>query len=271
MFARLIAVIGAGLFGPLVAWGVSAEPDGKAPAVNPPPAAAAQPAAQPATAPAAAEATQAETPKAGQPPMKVKTKRIPFLGTATIQATSQQRSEAGLADGVGLAVQYVIEDSPAHQAGLEIGDVLHMLNDQILVNDPQFRVLLRNMRPGDDIQLTLRRHGKTQVVPVRLGEREVPMGDVPARELLQWLLQPSLDGPAGDAPGFVGNYEDNEHLLLLSTGAEGKHLVAKTKQGKVLFDGLINTPEQRGGVPESIRAKLERLETPPKPKTSDAH
>ncbi len=40
----------------------------------------------------------------------------------------------------------------------------------------------------------------------------------------------------------------------------GKHLTAKDRNGKILFDGPIDTEEQRAAMPEDIREKLEKLE-----------
>jgi hypothetical protein len=68
------------------------------------------------------------------------------------------------------------------------------------------------------------------------------------------------------AAGFSANYEDGEHVLALSLGENGKHLLVKDKKGAVLFDGPVETPEQRKAVPAAVQAKLRQLETPPKPK-----
>ncbi len=197
----------------------------------------------------------------------VKTQRVPFLGTATTQLPPERRAETGLPEGVGLLVRHVLSGSPAEAAGLRRDDVLHKLDDQILFNDPQFRALLRLHRPGDTITLTFIRQGKPHTVTVRLDVREVPVGDVPAGELLQWLLRGTPRLPASRlASAFTANYEDDEHVLMLSSDQSGRRLLAKNRQGEVLFDGAVDTAEQRSALPEAIREKLKRLETPPKTK-----
>ena len=209
--------------------------------------------------------TEAAKPADGEQP--VKTQRVPFLGSATKEATPQQRAEAGLPAGVGLVVQHVLSGSPAEAAGLARGDVLHKLNDQILINDPQFRVLLRMVRPGEEVQFAYVRQGKSHTATAHLSEREVPVGEVPAGELLQWLLRPTGRSlPPEMATALSASYEDSEHVLVLSSDESGRHLLAKDKQGAVLFDGPIDTPEQRKAVPEVLRPKLSQLESPPKPK-----
>ena len=201
----------------------------------------------------------------GVPKNDMPTQLVPFLGTATKQATPEERTRAGLPDGVGLSVHHVLAGSPADQAGMRALDVLHKLNDQILINDPQFRVLLRIFKPGDEIRLTVLRGSQRRTVTVRLGKRRVPVGEVPARELLRWMLMPA-DGAAADALGFSASYEDDQHRLILSCDAQGKRLEVRDKQGKVLFEGPVDTPQERRLVPQSVRAKLKTMETPPEPR-----
>jgi hypothetical protein len=212
-----------------------------------------------AAAPSQPPATRDEAPQ---------TRVVPFLGTATIEATPRQRAAAGLPEGIGLAVEHVLEGSPADLSGLKPKDVLHKLGDQILVNDPQFRVLLRTFRPGDEVRLTVLRDGQPRPVSVRLGERRVPVGDVPARELMRWMLMPPDAGTVTGLLEFTANYEDDRHVLVLACDAQGKRLLVKDKQGKTLFDGPVNTEAQRQSVPEVVRAKLKVLETPPKNRPS---
>lgn len=200
------------------------------------------------------------------PKSDMPTQLVPFLGTATKQATPEERTRVGLPDGVGLSVHHVLAGSPADRAGMRALDVLHKLNDQILVNDPQFRVLLRTFQPGDEIRVTVLRGSQRRMVTVRLGKRRVPVGDVPARELLRWMLMPAGEGAAADAVGFSASYEDDQHVLILSCDALGKRLEVRDKQGKLLFEGPVDTPQERRLVPEGVRAKLKSMETPPEPR-----
>lgn len=222
--------------------------------------------------PATAAVLAAAEPAAAQPaaeeakPAAVQTQKIPFLGTATIAATPQERADAGLAPGMGLTVQHVLQGSPAQAAGLQAYDVLHKVNDQVLVNDPQFRVLLRNMRPDEKIELSFVRQGKPRNVTVRLGEKEVPVEDVPAGELLRWLLRPAPHSEPDAPPDrFLAKYEDEQYVLNFSTDGKDKRLTAKNKKGDVLFDGPVNTAQQRNTIPEPLRPILKQLESPPKP------
>jgi len=52
---------------------------------------------------------------------------------------------------------------------------------------------------------------------------------------------------------------DGDGSLNLSVKDGDRHLVVKDKEGKVTFDGPVNTPEQRQALPPEVAAKLEKL------------
>jgi TolA-binding protein len=100
-----------------------------------------------------------------------------FLGVSTTPVPPAVRRRVDLPDGIGLVIGNVEPNSPAQQAGLKQYDILHKLNDQLLVNAEQLAVLVRTFKPGDAITLTIVRGGKMEQVPARLGER--PAGPLP--------------------------------------------------------------------------------------------
>lgn len=64
---------------------------------------------------------------------------------------------------------------------------------------------------------------------------------------------------------------DGEHTLTVSQKDGARHLLAADKNGKVLFDGPIATPEQKQAVPKDILKKLEMLDVRLGPATRPAH
>ena len=68
---------------------------------------------------------------------QVKTKTVAFLGIQPERVDPALRAQLDLPDGVGILVAEVVEGSPAARAGLKAFDVLHRLDDQILVNPEQ--------------------------------------------------------------------------------------------------------------------------------------
>lgn len=91
-----------------------------------------------------------------------------YAGLNVIPRTAEPL--AGLADGVGLRVNFVDPAGPS--AGkVEEGDVLTRLDDQILFHPDQFRALVRMRAAGDQVKLTLVRGTAPRVVEVKLGAR----------------------------------------------------------------------------------------------------
>jgi hypothetical protein len=69
-------------------------------------------------------------------------------------------------------VDAVHADAPAKAAGVAQRDVLEKLNDQWLVNPPQFYTLLRGMKAGDEVTLTLFQGGQRKTIKAKVEERE---------------------------------------------------------------------------------------------------
>ncbi len=103
------------------------------------------------------------------------TEKAAFIGVATAEVPGMLRDQLKLPRGMGLVVQFVVKDSPAGEAGLRANDVLEKLDDQLLVNGPQFAVLVRAKKPGASVALTIIRGGERSVVNVKLGEKEMPV------------------------------------------------------------------------------------------------
>jgi len=255
-------------------------------------------------------------------------KKVPFLGVATENASPALRSQLGLAEGMGLVLKDVVDDSPADKAGLKKFDVLVRFNDQMIVDMRQLQVLVNNSKEGQSVNLTIIRQAKEQTLPVKIGMHEVPKfrpqmfhgptmmpgmgghgmgmhmdGACPFCAMHHAMGHPGMgggmmtprmgEGPRGPMPGgpmpgmpFMGprpgfgpgnpqtkpaeprdglqslqNWEDNEYLLTVTTQDGKKSLKAIRKSNReVIFDGPINTPEERQKMPESISTRLDQME-----------
>src|SRR3954449_583625 len=99
-------------------------------------------------------------------------KKETYLGTTTSVASTAMREQLKLAKGVGLVVDSVEAKSPAEVAGIKQHDVLEKLNDQWLVNTEQFGALLRSMKSGDEVTLSVIRQGERKEIKAKLAEHE---------------------------------------------------------------------------------------------------
>ena len=207
-----------------------------------------------------------------EPPRKVK---VTYLGVVTSPPAEALVEQLGLPAGTGLVVDFVEPGSPAAKAGLRKHDLLVKLADQILVNQPQFAVLVRTYKPGDKIALTLMREAKQQQVETALAEKEMVVAAEGPRNVWPGFLPQAKDPqalasllamvrPEGGGNAFAAAatmaMSDGEHTLNITTNEGGRVLVAKDSDGKVVFEGPIQTDEQRKAVPPEILAKLEKME-----------
>src|SRR5688572_5121192 len=74
-----------------------------------------------------------------------------YLGVTTSPAQPALQKQLQLRPGFGLVVDAVDSGSPAEQAGVKQYDILHKLDDQLLVNAEQFVVLVRSYGPGSKV------------------------------------------------------------------------------------------------------------------------
>lgn len=68
-------------------------------------------------------------------------------------------------------IKEVIPDSPAANAGMKAGDVLLAVGDTTTATSEQFVDAIKSGKPGDRVNIKLRRDGKEMTVVVKLGER----------------------------------------------------------------------------------------------------
>jgi hypothetical protein len=210
----------------------------------------------------------------GAEPKKVK---AAYLGLSGSRPTPAMRSQLSLPAGVGLVVEVVEQDSPAARAGVNQYDVLHKLNDQILVNLEQLAILVRTFKPGDEVALTVLRQSKPKTLKVKLIEKEVydldyaemlgAAGNTQTLNLVGLAPVPAAGGVGGIGPfpygfggvsGGIAAY-DGEYKLEITLD-KGKHLLVVTdKNGKQVFQGPVTTEADMKAVPEAIRRRLAKV------------
>jgi DNA-binding MarR family transcriptional regulator len=94
----------------------------------------------------------------------------PRLGVeiAARRAAKELRRTYGLADGVGLLVAAVDDGSLADQAGIAGGDLILRLGSRQLRSAAQLKRAVRELRSGDELELTLLRGGRERPATVTL-------------------------------------------------------------------------------------------------------
>jgi hypothetical protein len=191
----------------------------------------------------------------------------PWVGVSVSPAPASLRHQLKVADGVGLVVEFVQPKSPAADAGIKSFDLLLKLDDQWLINPEQFAVLIRMHHAGDEVKLSYLREGNEHTVQVKLVEHEaarVPEWD----GNLAWPVPPQPPRfhaiPARGAPPFsqsIFTWVDGQRQMSVTTNDGHRMLrVKENGTGKVLFDGPIDTDEQRAKLSPEIRHSLDMME-----------
>ncbi len=88
------------------------------------------------------------------------------LGVSVTDASS----EGGLLTGAG--IEQVNGGSAAEKAGVERGDVVTKVDDDIVTGSDSLVATIRGHRPGDEVTLTVVRDGKTRTIDVKLDSDE---------------------------------------------------------------------------------------------------
>jgi len=195
----------------------------------------------------------------------VKAEKATWIGVTAREVPPVLTAQLDLPENTGLFVEMVMPDSPAAQAGVQANDVLAKLDDQILINPPQFATLVRNKKPGDKVQLTVLRKGKSQKIEVTLAEHEMPalpavggwrhdpqslfefvpmqpdihnfnlerlrkLGLLPER----FPMQPDIHGmPVGSSVVIQSGTGDEGHSLSTSQFGDGEHTITvEVRDGK---------------------------------------
>jgi S1-C subfamily serine protease len=98
----------------------------------------------------------------------------PFIGISSTTITPGVAARANLPRQDGLGIVEVVPGSPASQAGLRNGDIIIAGNGQPIRNQRDLQQLLRQLKPGDRLSLTVQRGNAQQTINVTLGEAPRP-------------------------------------------------------------------------------------------------
>ena len=189
-----------------------------------------------------------------------------YLGVATSSPPEPLVDQLKLPKGVGLLVEFVDAKGPA-AAGIRKNDVLTKLDDQLLTSPQHLAALVQMHKPKDKVVLALIREAQEQKLTVELGESEEAAQEPMANLLIPLNAPPNvaqmfanMNGARRAAASGMSSFSDGEHSLTVTTNGREKHLVAKDRDGKVLFDGSVTTEQQRKQVPPEILKKFQTME-----------
>jgi serine protease Do len=97
-----------------------------------------------------------------------------YLGVQTREVTKENYSKLGLRDVRGVAVEKVMEKSPAETAGIQAGDVIVKFNGEEVTSARKLTRLIGEVDPDHQARVTVVRGGSERDITVTVGKRPTP-------------------------------------------------------------------------------------------------
>ncbi len=97
-----------------------------------------------------------------------------YLGVQTAEVSRDNFSRYGLSGVRGVAVDKVVEGSPAESAGVQSGDVIVRFNGEEVTSTTKLTRLISEVAPDHTARVTVFRNGAERELSITLGERPTP-------------------------------------------------------------------------------------------------
>ena len=94
-----------------------------------------------------------------------------YLGVQTVEVTRENYAKFGLREVRGVAVEKVIDGSPAAAAGIQVGDVIVSFNGEPVTSSRKLTRLLGEVSPDHTAKIVVVRGGSEREIPVTVGKR----------------------------------------------------------------------------------------------------
>lgn len=94
-----------------------------------------------------------------------------YLGIESQEVTKENFSKFGLRDVRGVAIQKVVENSPAAQAGLQVNDVIVRFNGEEVTGTRKLTRMIGEVAPDHQVRLTVMRGSSEREITATLGKR----------------------------------------------------------------------------------------------------
>ena len=189
-----------------------------------------------------------------------------YLGVQTAEVTSDNFAKFGLREVRGVAVEKVLENSPAQVAGLQAGDVIISVDGDEITGTRKLTRLISEIAADHKTKLVISRNGSEQEITATIGKRPVPkfengnfafsfpdsVGKIEIPDLKE--LRQLKELPKGNMPQIWTSPDSNSESFVWRAGSGrqiGVGITSLTKQLAEHFgvDGGIMVNSVREGSP----------------------
>lgn len=138
-----------------------------------------------------------------------------YLGVALNPLSAELQKHFGAPEGSGVMVGSVVEGSPAHSAGLKVGDVITAIDGNEVGSPSDVQRIIREKEEGETATIALVRGGVPSTVEATAGVKEMQEFDI----------------------GLLGDIGDlKKKAFFISSGMEGGNMVFETMDGEIKVD-----------------------------------
>ena len=183
-----------------------------------------------------------------------------YLGIQTEEVTKENFAKFGLRDVRGVAIEKVVEGSPAEKAGLQTGDVIVRFAGEVVTSVRKLTRLLGEVSPDHQVTLTIVRGGSEREITATVGKRPMPKFDEGAFATLPRLAFPP---PAGFPP--MPRVEQLPRAENLPPGAPEQPMAWRFGSRRRIGVGATTLTKQLGehfGVPSGVMINEVRADSP---------
>ena len=162
-----------------------------------------------------------------------------YLGVETADVTKDNIAKLGLREVRGVAVEKVMDGSPAQSAGLQSGDVILKFNGEEVTSVRKLMRLINEVAPDHQARVSVLRGGSEKELNVTLGKRPTPKfegggfgmiapGQMSRREFPPMSPMPPMGEmlglpPMSETPLFR-TYPGDDRNVLIFRGAGGRQI-----------------------------------------------
>ena len=204
----------------------------------------------------------AESSHRGQPPGTDAPEPQVWLGMDVHKPDDSTKAQLpNLPPGIGFVVSSVEPEGPAEAAGLKRFDVLWKLDDQMLINEGQFAVLLRLSKPGDEILLSGFRGGKPLEVKVNLAERPEGRHPFPGNFVDSAIMPGKCEGPMRviKLSEKLASFSASEGEARVWLEDSAYHVRISGPDDKLIYEGKLPSDGNLDGIPKHWTRRVHAL------------
>lgn len=131
-----------------------------------------------------------------------------YLGVSLTDLTPELRDHFGVDAAYGVMVSRVEDDSPAAEAGLEVGDVITLVDGREVHHGQDVARIVREKEAGDPIDIEVWRDGRPRNLNATAARREKPQLDLSGLGALHHLGEMDLGDLGIDADSISRTVEE---------------------------------------------------------------